>query len=75
MPRVSNVNVNEEVLVVNKDYVVHRINLFPNVEPSLMHHIIPQFTNLFQGSINEPNATWEVLDPPHQDNPFLDSQR
>ncbi len=56
-PRVFSVNVNEEVLVVNKDYVVYQIDLFPIVEPSLMHHIIPQLTNLPQGSINEPNAT------------------
>jgi len=63
-PRVSSVDVNEKVLVLNKDYV-HWIDLFPIVEPSLMHHIIPQLTNLIQGSINEPNATWEVLDPPH----------
>jgi hypothetical protein len=72
-PWVSSVNVNEEVLVFNKDYV-HRIDLFPIIEPSLMHHIITQLTNLLQGSINEPNATWEVLDPPHQDNPFFDNQ-
>jgi hypothetical protein len=73
-PRVSNVNVNEEVLVVNKDYVVHQVNLFPTIEPSPIHHIIPQLTNLFQGSINERNATWEVLDPPHQDNPLFGNQ-
>jgi hypothetical protein len=39
-------------------------SFFFNVEPSLMH----------QGSINEPNATWEVLDPPQQDNPLFNSR-
>ncbi len=63
---VSNVNVNEEALVVNNDCVVHWINNFPIVEPSLVHHIIPQLVDFHQGSVNEPNATWEVSNPPCQ---------
>jgi hypothetical protein len=55
--RVSNVNVNEEALVVNNDCVVPQIDIFPNIEPSLVHHIIPHLLDFHQGSINEPNAT------------------
>jgi hypothetical protein len=40
-PQISNVNVNEESLVVNNDCDVHQIDIFPTVEPSLVHHIIP----------------------------------
>jgi hypothetical protein len=44
-PWVFSVNINEKTLVLNNDCVVHWINLFSIIEPSLMCHIIPQLAN------------------------------
>lgn len=56
-PWVSIVNVNEKILMIDNDHVVHRINYFPLIEPSLLCHIIPWFASLDQVFINEPDAT------------------
>jgi hypothetical protein len=56
-PQISNVDVNEDALVVNNDCDIHWIDIFPIVEPSLVHHIIPQLVDFHQGFLNEPNAS------------------
>jgi hypothetical protein len=68
---VSTVNVDEKILMIDNDHVVHRINFFPLVEPSLVCHIIPWFVNLYQVSINELDATWEISNRNSQCNLFL----
>jgi hypothetical protein len=70
-PGVSTINVDEKILMIDNDHVVYRINFFPLVEPSLVCHIIPWFVNLYQVSINELDATWEISNRNSQCNPFL----
>ncbi len=40
-PWASTINVDEKILMIDNDHVVHQIIFFPLVEPSLVCHIIP----------------------------------
>jgi hypothetical protein len=67
-PWVSNIDVNEETLVVNNDHVVHQMDFFLPLNHGLVRHIVSKLAsmNLMQHG--------EISNPTCKGNPLLDNQ-
>jgi hypothetical protein len=70
-PKVVNVYVHEQFMIIKNVRVVHCIDIFPNIEVSLVCLIIPCFLDFEQIIIDETNTTWQLLQLCTQGNSFL----
>jgi hypothetical protein len=60
-PKVVDVSIYEQSIMVKNDLVVDYKDFLPTIKPILVQFVIPWFSNLDQIAINETNTTWKLL--------------
>lgn len=60
-PKVVDVYIYEQSIMVKNDLVVHYIDFFPTIKPIFLQFVIPCFSNLDQIAIDETNTTCKLL--------------
>jgi hypothetical protein len=61
-PKVANVFVYEQSMMVKNDRVIHCINFLPTIKLVVVQFVIPWFSNLDQIAINETQYNLETFE-------------
>jgi hypothetical protein len=73
-PWVSNVDVNEETLVVNNDHVVHQMDFFLPLNQVWCVTLFQSLQVSTKVPITESHAAWEISNPTCEVKPLLDNR-